>query len=202
MRTDGYAVARGHVDVGLVSNLRVETTALLDRFAEGDRTDDFWFYEDGSTDRPMLYRVHNLERQGVAGCEDLFRGAVLNDLASALVGPVRARVCAMVVKTPGVAGVPWHRDRVDVAPGMAINLSVFLDRATVENGCFEGVPGSHLLADDADVLRIHDLGPRMVVPAEPGDVLIHDVRLVHGSGDNQSGELRRSIIIEFESQVR
>ncbi|MGH3885179.1 MAG: phytanoyl-CoA dioxygenase family protein [Pseudonocardiaceae bacterium] len=201
LRTDGYAVARGHVDAGLIGDLGVETNALLGRFAAGDRPDDFWCYEDGSTDRPMLYRVHNLEKQGAAGCADLFRDAVLHDLASALIGPVRATVCAMVVKTPGVAGVPWHRDRIDVAPGTAINLSVFLDRAAVENGCFEAVPGSHLLADDADVPRTHDLGPRMAVPAEPGDVLVHDVRLVHGSGDNPSGELRRSIIIEFTSQA-
>jgi len=201
LRIDGYAVAHGHIDAGLIANLRVETDALLGRFAAGDRSDDFWCYEDGSTGRSMLYRVHNLEKQGAAGCADLFRTAVLNHLAAALIGAVRATVCAMVVKTPGVAGVPWHRDRIDVAPGTAINLSVFLDRATVQNGCFEAVPGSHLLADDADVPRTHELGLRVAVPAEPGDVLIHDVRLIHGSGDNPNGELRRSIIIEFASET-
>lgn len=47
----------------------------------------------------------------------------------------------------------------------------------------------------------HHLGPRVAVPAESGDVLVHDVRLVHESDDNPSGELRRSIINEFASQV-
>lgn len=98
--------------------------------------------------------------------------------------------------------MPWHRDRTDAAPVSAINLSVFLDLSTVDNGCFEAVPGSHLLPGDADVVRTRDLGPHVSVPADPGDVLIHDVRLVHGSGGNPSTVLRRSIIVEFANSPR
>jgi ectoine hydroxylase-related dioxygenase (phytanoyl-CoA dioxygenase family) len=128
----------------------------------------------------------------------LFSGGVLEGLASRFLGRLgRSTVCAMVVKTNGGAGVPWHRDRADVPPGTALNLSVYLDLSDASNGCFEAVPESHRLLDDADVELARQRGPRVLVSANPGDVLIHDVRLVHGSGDNTGGVERRSIITEF-----
>ena len=202
LQADGFAVARNHVGPNIIDALRSETRELLDGFADGHRSEDYWSYEDAETGSAMLYRVHNLERQGAVRCAGLLADGPLHDLAAALIGPVNATVCAMVVKTPGVAGVPWHRDRTDVTPTSAINLSLFLDRSTVDNGCFEAVPGSHLLPDDADVIRTRDLGQIVSVPADRGDVLIHDVRLVHGSGDNPSNVLRRSVIVEFVNSPR
>ena len=60
----------------------------------------------------------------------LFSSGFLHDPARTLMGPVESTVCAMVVKSAAVAGVPWHRDRTNVPAGSAINLSLFLDPST------------------------------------------------------------------------
>ncbi len=193
---EGFSVARAMVTGPHLSALRLETSALIDNFVAGHRPPDFWCYTDASTGKPVLYRVHNLEKHA-SGCSALFRSGVLHDLAAELLGDVDATVCAMIVKTPGVAEVPWHRDRTDAPPGSAINLSLYLDDSTADNGCLEVVPGSHQFPDDADVEEARRAGPRVPVPAEAGDVAVHDVRMVHGSGPNPNGALRRSIIVEY-----
>lgn len=197
-RNNGFAVARRHVDPDLLSALEDEARELICWFADGYRSDDFWCYEEPGRPLPILYRIHNLEKQGMPRIRELFSGGVLEGLASRFLGRLgRSTVCAMVVKTNGGAGVPWHRDRADVPQGTALNLSVYLDPSDASNGCFEAVPGSHRLPDDADVELARQRGPRVLVSANPGDVVIHDVRLVHGSGDNTGGVERRSIITEF-----
>jgi phytanoyl-CoA hydroxylase len=198
-RRVGFAVARGYLDGDLLARLTGEADELVGRFVAGHRSGDFWCYDEPGRALPILYRVHNLEVQGTPEIGALFADGPLHRLAARILGDERPRatVCAMVVKTRGVAGVPWHRDRADVPPGSALNLSVYLDPSRPDNGCFEAVPGSHLLPDDAGVEAVRAAGPRVLVPAEPGDVLIHDVRLVHASGDNAGDIERRSIITEF-----
>lgn len=193
--SSGFTVVSDAIDQHLLAALTADADKLISRFEGGYRSSDFWFYEESGN--PLLYRIHNLEQQGASELTRLFRGSPLHELAASYLGSSHATVCAMVVKTEGVAGVPWHRDRTDVRPGQALNLSVYLDPSDCGNGCFEAVRGSHLLPDDADVIAVRDAGPRVFVTAQPGDVVVHDVRLVHGSGDNTEGIERRSVIIEF-----
>lgn len=196
LRAKGYAVASGRCGADLLRALRAEADRLVVPFAWGDRRPDFWCYESLSGD--TLYRVHNLEKQPEAKrARELFEAGLLHELAAEMIGPVEATVCAMIVKTPRVAGVPWHRDRVNLPPTTGINLSVFLEDATVGNGCVEAVPGSHLLPDDADIAGVRTARPSIHLPVRAGDILVHDVRLMHASGDNAGGDLRRSIIVEF-----
>jgi phytanoyl-CoA hydroxylase len=198
----GFTACRGVLAPDLVAGLTAEADELIARFGAGERSADFWCYDPPGGGLQVLYRVHNLEKRGLPTIVAAFSAGVLHDIAARFLGEVAtSTVCAMVVKTPGVAGLPWHRDRVDVPAGRAINLSVYLDRSHVGNGCFEAVPGSHLLSDDAEVEQVRAAGPRVPVPAEAGDLLVHDVRLVHGSGDNPSDHSRRSVITEFAVPV-
>jgi ectoine hydroxylase-related dioxygenase (phytanoyl-CoA dioxygenase family) len=47
------------------------------------------------------------------------------------------------------------------------------------------------------VTAAHQRGPVQLVVANAGDVVVHDVRMVHGSRPNTTRTLRRSIVIEF-----
>ncbi|MFJ7275480.1 phytanoyl-CoA dioxygenase family protein [Kitasatospora sp. NPDC098663] len=200
LRADGYAVVPAVVTDVLLERLCAEADALVTAFERGQRSDDFWHFTRDGESAPVLYRVHNLHQQPSAPVAAvLFAAGPLHHLAETLLGrPARARVSAMIVKMPHVAAaVPWHRDRTDVAPGTAINLSLFLDDSDTGNGCLEFVPGSHLLADDADVDQARTAGPVLPVGAKAGDVAVHDVRIVHASRPNASARPRRSLVIEF-----
>lgn len=200
LRTKGFAITHDHLDSGRLRALQDDARSLVARFVrDGYRSEDYWSYDDAGHDLPMLYRIHHLERQGARRITDFVAGALLRRLAAETLGTsAQPTAAALIVKTPGVAGVPWHRDRTNVPPATAINLSLFLQDATPENGCIEVVPGSHLLADDSDVDTVRRTGPILALPARRGDILLHDVRLVHGSGRNPTTAPRHSIIVEFD----
>lgn len=198
-REDGYACAGPVFDDGSIGALKHGAVELISRFTDhGHRSPDYWSFEVEGDERPVLYRIHNLEKQDWPERELLHRHE-LAELASVFVGaPVAPTAFALVLKEPfRAAGVPWHRDRTDVAPGTVCNISICLDSAGPENGCLEGVPGSHLLPDDADVAGVYTAGPRGPVSVSEGDLVVHDVRLVHGSGPNDTPRWRRTIVIEF-----
>jgi hypothetical protein len=200
LRADGFAVASGVVSDPLLTRLRAEAEGLVTRFTDvGHRSDDYWFFVRTGSRQPVLYRVHNLERQGSDLISGLYAGGPLHMLATnVLGGSVQSTACAMIVKMPRLAAaVPWHRDRTSVPPFTAYNLSLFLDDSVPENGCLEFVPGSHLLADEADVTATHEGGPVNAVPVTAGDVVVHDVSVVHSSRPNGSPAWRRSIVVEF-----
>ncbi|MGH3830354.1 MAG: phytanoyl-CoA dioxygenase family protein [Pseudonocardiaceae bacterium] len=199
-RKDGYVIAPWLVDRPLLAGLQVEAKQLIRRFINDHyRSEDYWYFAQPSTREPVLYRVHNLEKMGSSAINVLFTKGPLHRLANEVLGvPVRPTACAMIVKMPRVAArVPWHRDRTSVPPHTVCNLSLFLDYSSPDNGSLEFVPGSHLLPGDADVTEAHKQGSVQVVPAEAGDVLIHDVRVVHASRANHTATVRRSIVIEF-----
>lgn len=198
-RRDGFTEIPAFIPASQVRALQTSADDLITSFTErGYRSEDFWFFERPSGDAPVLYRVHNLERQGSPVISSLFAGGPLHGLAADILGaPVRSTACAMIVKLPYVAAaVPWHRDRTSVPAHTVCNLSVFLDRSA-DNGCLEFVAGSHLLPDAADVAAVSGAGPATAVPAQAGDVVVHDVRAVHGSRPNGTATIRRSIVIEF-----
>jgi phytanoyl-CoA hydroxylase len=200
-RTDGYAVLRQRITGNALEALRTEADGLIRRFTQdGFRSDDYWYFTPAGTDTPVLYRIHNLEKQGSPTAARLYtdKGPLHPIAASILGGPVRATACAMIVKLPGVAApVPWHRDRTDVPPHIVCNLSVFLDVSDADNGCLEFVPGSHLSPDEEEAEELQARGPVHALPLAAGDVAVHDVRIAHASRRNRSGRIRRSIVIEF-----
>lgn len=195
----GFAVVPSVVTGEPRSDLRSEAESLIERFESGHRSSDFWSFTSTRSGLEVLYRVHNLEQQDAPLAAALFASGPLHDLAAAILGrPAFARVAALIVKVPfHAAAVPWHRDRTDLPPGTAVNLSLFLDDSTADNGCLEFVPRSHLLADDADALEVSRQTPVVAVEAKAGDVAVHDVRVVHASRPNASGQPRRSIVMEF-----
>jgi phytanoyl-CoA hydroxylase len=103
---------------------------------------------------------------------------------------------------------PWHQDNAyfDWTPLEAvIGVWIALDEATVENGCMQLVPGSHLagpsphyhvrdcqLPDDRVATeRIH------VVPLKPGGALFFSALVHHGTPANLSAHRRRALQFHY-----
>jgi ectoine hydroxylase-related dioxygenase (phytanoyl-CoA dioxygenase family) len=144
-----------------------------------------------------------------------FRVATVNPTLLAAVGqclgyPFMPINDSLVVKLPrsGV-DIRWHQDPpYDGPDGMAetfgipnFDCDVYLDPATIENGCLFGLAGHHL-AGHVELERFREeelFGRADAVPLEmaPGDVLFHAITAPHGSKANDSDILRRVFYVHF-----
>jgi ectoine hydroxylase-related dioxygenase (phytanoyl-CoA dioxygenase family) len=147
-----------------------------------------------------------------------FRMATVNPALLAAVGqclgyPFMPINDSLVVKLPrsGV-DIRWHQDPPYEGPdGLAetfvipnFDCDIYLDPATIENGCLYGLAGYHLVGH-VEVERFHEdeLFRRPdAVPLEmaPGDVLFHAITAPHGSKANDSNTLRRVFYVHFMVQ--
>ncbi len=134
------------------------------------------------------------------------------EIAAALLGDdARLMGFHAIRKPPGGAETPWHQDEAYWDPAYAheaISVWMPLQPATLDNGCMQFVPGSHLLEvqphrladDDADGLVLAD--PRSVRGAVPcplpaGGATVHSGRTLHHAGPNATDEPRRALIMAF-----
>jgi hypothetical protein len=106
---------------------------------------------------------------------------------------------SLVFKLPGNgSSVPWHRDANAATEGERIfNIDIYPDRSTVENSCVWVIPGSHLWEQERAMEVVKrgresfNLPDAVPAEVEPGDVLLHHVKVLHGSDVNRSSDLRR-----------
>lgn len=114
---------------------------------------------------------------------------------------------ALVFKNPGNG--PEVRVHADCDPAdprispehIGFNVDFYLDDATQENGWLLVAPGSHMLrySQQEIMAKGFDFPGLRPVPMKAGDILIHNIRLVHGSHKSNSDRLRRTIYYEFQS---
>ncbi len=116
---------------------------------------------------------------------------------------------SMVFKSPGHGAIiPWHRDGSppDFQPTPVFNVDFYLDGSDLSN-CVWGIPGSVNWTPEeaAAECRTRNAVPSgfdatgaVPIPMAPGDVLLHDVKALHGSPWAQS-VLRRVLYYEFRA---
>ena len=100
----------------------------------------------------------------------------------------------------------------DMEPPNFITVSIFLNNATSENGCFQIIPGSHKWpirnADQWGTIAQGqngssginsgiDLSEKIEVPLTAGSALVFNSRLVHGSGPNHSSKPRNTALYAY-----
>jgi hypothetical protein len=199
LQADGYAVVEGLFREDDIAEIDAVTGRLIESWRAGHIVDDdYRAYQHPEAPSPVLYRIHNLEKKDTC-VESLIHVSSFARLVHSVLGEGAIPTAfALILKMPHHGGkVPYHCDPLDVSPGTVYNFSIFLEESDRENGCFEAVPGSHLLPRK---LEMSDERPEgaIFVSARRGDVLIHDVRILHGSELSRSERLRRSICIEFQ----
>jgi ectoine hydroxylase-related dioxygenase (phytanoyl-CoA dioxygenase family) len=99
-------------------------------------------------------------------------------------------------RDPAVS-IGWHRDvtYMGCAPRHAVTAWIALSPSLPANGCMKALPGTE---------RFH--GPARMVPEaaglvdvilQPGEMSLHDVLILHGSGPNLSGEKRVGFVARY-----
>ncbi|MFD2673316.1 phytanoyl-CoA dioxygenase family protein [Marinicrinis sediminis] len=118
-------------------------------------------------------------------------------------------------KAPGAKGLPMHQDNYSIgaSPDTTYAIWVSLDASGQENGGLQVVPGSHvfdILSPEIVPERINVYGKQINIPdgyeaielpTEPGDVVIFNGNILHGSTDNTStNQFRRAIVTHYARQ--
>ena len=110
---------------------------------------------------------------------------------------------SLVVKLPGEGIlVGWHRDAGAECVGQEpiLNTAFYMDEADIDT-CLWVHPGSHRWSQE-EVLEITQkegfpTAGAIPLPMKAGDVMLHNILLLHGSPSNTSSKLRRVIYFEF-----
>ncbi len=112
-------------------------------------------------------------------------------------------------KPPGfVCDQSWHQDwpyERHSKPELAAAIT-YLDATDFEAGATEALPGSHLKGEYPTLGKSHTIpsdhiadGEHVVLAAEPGDVAIIHVLVVHRAGHNYTALSRNAIINEYKT---
>jgi phytanoyl-CoA hydroxylase len=108
---------------------------------------------------------------------------------------------SMVVKMEDDGeAVAWHQDAVFPRNFRVFNFDLYLDASTRDGGALRVIPGTQKQIHDVCKVAekyAWDDPDLITVEMEPGDVLLHDDMVVHGSPRVQGQPTRRTIYFEF-----
>jgi hypothetical protein len=118
------------------------------------------------------------------------------DAVEELLGPnLLVWATELFTKHPGDGiSVGWHRDEdyTGIDPALATTAWIALAPSTRENGCLQVVLGSHR----SDGLAA-STNRNVNVVLEPGEMSLHNGRLLHGSEPNSSDQKRIGFVVRF-----
>jgi hypothetical protein len=150
----------------------------------------------------VLFRVNYIHAKGQSASLELLGSPQILGIAESLAGPNFAPTYeSMVFKMPGDGeAIPWHQDAVFPRSFRAFNTDLYLDASRADAGALRVVPRSHKQVHN--VCQIRDQygwnhPDQIVVEMEPGDLLIHDDMVLHGSPRVEGRDLRRTVYFEF-----
>ncbi|HLV81685.1 MAG TPA: phytanoyl-CoA dioxygenase family protein, partial [Chthonomonadaceae bacterium] len=209
----GYLIVREALEAEELQRVRAAMDELTEYGRAAVRDNPDYSYGAGHrSGRPVLKRIEYVLDKRDA-CKILLGNPFILRSTEMLMGKdLFPTWDAMVLKLPGEGiVVPWHRDAGTGCVGdqPIFNVDFYLDAAD-EDTCVWVIPGSHrwseertrewLAAQPKEPGR-SDFALPEAVPAlmQPGDVLFHNILLLHGSPANDSEKLRRVVYYEFRA---
>lgn len=210
---NGYLILRNVLAEPELSRVQAAMDELMRYGSETVRDHPDYMYGRGhKTGQPVLQRIEYVIDKKDEMKVLLGHPFILNTVEK-LMGPDLIPTWdSMVLKLPGEGIViPWHRDAgtEHVGDTPIFNVDFYLDPADYDT-CVWVIPGSHLWSKEqtAAWLQEHakdhtraDFEASGAVPAlmSPGDVLLHNILVLHGSPENASEKLRRVVYYEFRT---
>lgn len=203
---NGYLIVRQALGQEELAQLQAATAELVEYGSETVRDNRDYAYGTGHrTGKPVLKRIEYVIDKKEA-CKALLGNPFILCSVERLMGnDFFPTWDSMVLKMPGEGIiVPWHRDAGTqfVGDQPIFNVDFYLDEATLEN-CLWVYPGSHLWDETrVQAITTQDGFPTegaTPVPMQPGDVLFHNILLVHGSPASNVDRLRRVLYYEFRT---
>ena len=146
---------------------------------------------------------------------ELVRHPRILDAAEAVLGPnLLCWEANFIIKEANDPGfLAWHQDSTywGLEPADVVTAWVAFTDATVANGAMRFVPGSHRHGEHphAETMRANNLTGRLQealdvdeshavdVPLQAGEILLHHIRLLHGSKPNTTAKRRIGLAIRY-----
>jgi len=203
---NGYLVLRNRIPADLLARLQAAATTWMADGREISQDDPAaidYHYANRSIGR-VMFRVDYVHNKGQAASLELLGSPAVLGIAESLAGSNFVPTYeSLVFKNEGDgAAIEWHQDAVHPRNYRVFNVDVYLDASRIGQGALRVAPGSH--REPVDICDLKDTygwdAPGVVqVEMEPGDVLVHDVMVVHGSEAVTGNKLRRTIYYEFRA---
>jgi ectoine hydroxylase-related dioxygenase (phytanoyl-CoA dioxygenase family) len=210
-RDVGYLHLPGVLVAEELSDLREEVTRLLDARAglAPEVQQDFKFgaiLGDAMNRGDAICRVEYMLAKGEVFVRLLGHPKILALAAALHDDQIVLTWEDMVVKTPGSGfEVVLHQDLLHQSiPGPVFSVGIYLDSS--EDDPLRILPGTHHLGplsqDELTGIAAKEAGRFVAVPAQPGDLVVHNVLGIHGSVPNYSASPRRVIYFEFRTVMQ
>jgi len=206
-REQGLLVLRNVLSGHELAALREQTQRLVDQAVAGTDCPDTRYRNHELTGERVPFRVEYVIEKTAAGKSLLGHPFILRSVEKLQGRNFIPTWDSMVFKNAGAgAAIMWHRDggaNCVVADKPIFNVDFYLDAADLSN-CLWGLPGSNLWDWDrasATINQLNDGGfsSEGAVPLlmQPGDVLFHNILVLHGSPPTRDAPLRRVLYYEF-----
>lgn len=199
---NGYLILRNWITGELLTRLQEAGHAWIDMGLNNPQDLDFTF-ADREVGR-VMFRVNYVHNKGQAASLELLGAPQVLAVAESLCGSNFVPTYeSMVFKEEGDGeAIPWHQDAVHPRHHRIFNYDLYLDRSVKGAGALRVIPKSH--TQRQDICKLTDTygweHPEAIyVEMNPGDVLLHDVMVVHGSERAMGNALRRTIYYEFRA---
>jgi ectoine hydroxylase-related dioxygenase (phytanoyl-CoA dioxygenase family) len=209
-RDNGLLVIRNVLRGKELKAMQDQTMPLVQRAMQEKLDDpDFMYRKHEITGQRVPFRVEYVIDKTAAGKALLGHPFILRSVEKLQGRNFIPTWDSMVFKQAGAGvAIPWHRDagtgngadRCDI-----FNVDFYLDGSDISN-CLWGILGSHKWSPEeaqAKIKRLNDApGSFSTDPScaailmNPGDVIFHNILVLHGSPAAQS-QLRRVIYYEF-----
>jgi hypothetical protein len=203
---NGFLVIRNVLHGEELKRIQTDMMDLLNKGASHVQDDPDYMYGKGEkTGQPVLRRI-----EYVIDKKDSMKVLLGHPFILKSVEKLQGRNFiptwdSMVIKMPdeGII-VPWHRDAEPPEgcqdPRPIFNVDFYLDPADLKT-CLWVIPGSHLWSQEKANERCQQPGfvtsDAIPVPMEPGDVIFHNIKVLHGSPAGDGNALRRTVYYEF-----
>lgn len=203
---NGFLVIRNVVVSEELRLLQEQTMGVVEAGMSGDGDEDFRYRVRENGER-VYWRTEYIINKLEANRALLAHPFILRSVEK-LQGPNFIPTWdSLVVKVPDqAASVPWHRD-ASVPTGCTytqpiFNVDFYLDAADLKS-CLWVIPGSNhweaAAAEERCSRPGFDFTDAVPVPMNPGDVIFHNIQLLHGSPEGEGNALRRTVYYEFRA---
>lgn len=203
---NGYLVLRNWIPQPLLSRLQEAGHRWIAQgwaLDDGDLLKEDFMFARRETGK-VMYRVNYLHNKGESASLELLGSPYVLAVAESLCGPNFVPTYeSMVFKQAGDGeAIQWHQDAVHPRRFRIFNYDLYLDASTKDGGALKVIPGTNLYRQDICHLEQTygwDHPNAIYVEMQPGDVLLHDVMVVHGSERVLGKNLRRTVYYEFRA---